>query len=59
MSSVAIKNTVVVALSLVTAAIVALAVLAPVQAQPPYKVCPTQDMQCPSRDGVMESVKES
>ena len=59
MSSVAIKTTVAVALTLVTAAVLALAVLAPVQAQPPYKVCPTQDMQCPSRDGVVESVKES
>ena len=53
MSSVAIKKTVVVALVLVVAAVVALAVIAPVEAGEPVRLCPTADLKCPSRSGVM------
>ena len=52
MSSVAVKTTVAVALTLVAAATLAIAVLAPVEAKPKVRLCPTADLQCPTRSGV-------
>ena len=52
MSSVAIKKTVAVALVCVVTVVIALAVIEPVEAGEPVRLCPTADMKCPSRSGV-------
>ena len=52
MSSVAIKKTVVVALVCVVTVVIALALIAPVEAKPKVRLCPTADLQCPTRSGV-------